>query len=348
MDKNIGEIFNRLKEESDGNINWTLALDSYILKVLPIESLDLIWVISSEKQVFLIDKNNGKIIMQFDNIADLIFSALVHPITQQLFIGSSNGVFILDFDGTIKQLVSEHGWFEHLSISNDGAIFFVSKGKTLYILKQKNNSYQLVKKDTSFRSSISNIIFSHDSFLVSNYGSIREYTMSDLKNHTIYECKTSILSTSWSPDMKYIVASTQENAFHFWSYPFEHGKDFIVNGYQSKITSMIWSNNATELVVNNFEDIHIWDFSEGSPTSKGPLTLRCGFGKIIDIYYKKKLLVAATEKGFIFCFIPNSSERFTQIQSVDGEITCILINEDESKLFVGTKSGNLYSLNIKK
>jgi hypothetical protein len=72
--------------------------------------------------------------------------------------------------------------------------------------------------------------------------------------------------------------------------------------------------------------------------------LRCGFGKIVDIQFERNLLIAATEKGFIFYFIPDTSERFVSIQSLDGEITCISISEDESELYVGTKVGKIYAL----
>jgi WD40 repeat protein len=342
MDEKLDKIFNRLKEESDENINWSIALDGYILKIIPIESADLIWVIASEENVFLIDTNTGEIFKQFKNIAELVFSAVIHPLSQNLFIATSNGVHELNSNGELKTLIAEEAWFEHISISHDGSILFAAKGKTLYVLE--NN--ELVIKDSSFNSTISDILFSHNAFLVSNYGGVREYTVGDLQNFKVFEWKTSLLSTSWSPDKKYIVAGTQENAIHFWHYPFEADKDFQISGYQSKVTKMIWSKDATRFVVNSFEDVNIWDFSDGPPTGKSPMTLRCGFGKIVDIQYKRNLLVAATEKGFIFYFIPDTSERFVYIQSLDCEITCISINEDESELFVGTKSGKLYAIEI--
>lgn len=346
MDNNTEKILNRLKKESDESINWTLCLDCYILKIIPVESSELIWVIASEEQVFLVDTSKGEIIKQFDNIAELIFSAVVHPLSHNLLIGTSHGVFTLSIEGEIKPLISEDGWFEHISIGKDGSILFVAKGKTLYILEQKNQIYTLVKKDSSFNSTISDILFNHDAFLVSNYGGVREYKIEDLKNFTLFEWKTSLLTTSWSPDKKYIAAGTQENAIHFWPYPFEKEQDFQIGGFQNKVTKMIWTKDAFQFAVNGYEDVHIWDFSEGPPTGKKPLTLHCGFGKIIDIHYSGNILVAATETGFIFYFVPDTHERFVLIQSADGEITCISMKEDESELFVGTRSGNLYSFEI--
>ena len=346
MDKKTEKILNRLAEDSDENINWTLELDCYILKVLPFKSSNLIWVIASEEHVFLVDSEKGKIINKFSNIAELIFSAVIHTESKDLLIGTSNGVLILSVEGEINTIISEDGWFEHIAISEDGSILFAAKGKTLYTYQQNNNLFELVEKDDSFTSTISDILYSHNAFLVSNYGGIREYSTGDIKKYNLFEWKTSLLSTSWSPDKKYIVAGTQENAIHFWPYPLESGEDFQISGYQSKVTKMIWSKDATQFVVNSFEDVHIWDFSDGPPTGKSPITLRCGFGKIADIQFERNLLVAATEKGFIFYFIPDTTERFVSIQSLDGEITCISISEDQSELYVGTKAGQLYALEI--
>jgi WD40 repeat protein len=300
----------------------------------------------SEGNVFLVEAKKGEIIRQFDNIAELIFSSVIHPQSNNLFVGTSTGVFSISMEGEIIHVISEDGWFEHITISKDGSILFVAKGKTMYILKQNNNIYELVKKDDSFNSTISDILYSHNAFLVSNYGGVREYRTEDLNNFNVFEWKTSLLSTSWSPDKKYIVAGTQENAIHFWPYPLESGKDFQINGYQSKVIKMIWSKDSNQFVVNSFEDVHIWDFSDGPPAGKSPITLRCGFGKIVDIYYRKSFLIAASEKGFIFYFIPDISERFITIQSIGSEITSISISDDENELYVGTKKGLLYSFEI--
>ena len=346
MESNTDKIFSRLKEESEENINWTLGLDGFILKIIPIPASKMIWVISSENSVHLLNSANGKILNKHENIAEIIFSAVIHPKTNELFIATSNGVFALSLQGNTLPLIEEKNWFEHIAINTDGTIIFTANGKTLYILQQKENEYQLTHKDNSFNSTISDIIFNIDSFLVSNYGGVREYNTNDLENHSLFEWKTSLLTTSWSPDRKYIAAGTQENCIHFWPYPFEEEKDFQISGYPSKVTKIIWANKATEFVVNCSEDVQIWDFSNGPPTGKMPTTLKCGFGKITDIVYKGHLLVAASERGFIIYFLPAYSEKFIKIHSVDNDISCISMNEEESELYVGTKSGELYSFDI--
>jgi WD40 repeat protein len=335
-----------MKEEYDENISWTVGLNGYILKIIPILQSEMMWVISSEENVFLVDTKNGKTINLFKNLGEFIFSAVIHPTSNELFVTSSKGVLSLSTQGAIIPLIEEKNWFEHIAISDDGSIIFAANGKTLYILEYEENRYHLVSQDSSFSSTISDIIFNIDSFLVSNYGGVREYKAKDFQNYQVYEWKTSLLITSWSPDKKYIAAGTQENAIHFWPYPFKEENDFQISGYPAKVTKIIWANNATEFVVNCSEDVHIWDFSNGPPTGKMPITLQCGFGKIADIVYKGNLLIAASEAGFIFYFIPSNAETFLQMHSVENDITCISMNEVESELYVGTKAGQLYCLEI--
>lgn len=346
MDSNINKIFSRLSDESNESLNWALDLDGFILKIISIPTSGLIWVVTSEEKVFLVNTKKGEISKTFENIADLIFSAIIHPKTNDLIVVSSNGIFLLTLQGNVTTIIKENNWFEHIAISDDGLVVFAAKGKTLYIFEENTDGYQLVNQDNSFQSTISDIIFNVDAFLVSNYGGVREYKTKDFDNYNLFEWKTSLLTTSWSPNKKYIAAGTQENAIHFWPYPFEEEKDFQISGYPSKVSKIIWANNATEFVVNCAEDVHIWDFSNGPPTGKKPKTLKCGFGKIADIDYKGNLLVAASEKGFIFYFLPSHAERFIQMHSVDQEISCITMKEDESELYVGSKSGNLYNFEI--
>lgn len=346
MSSNSDKILNRLEDESKQDINWVLNLDCFILKIITIPLTEIAWVVASEEIVYLVNTKKGEIINKFENISELIFSAVIHPKTNDLLISTSSGVFILSTQGIILNLINEIGWFEHLTISKEGNIVFAAKGRTLYILEIKDNSYEVLSKDASFNSTISDIIFNDDSFLVSNYGSVRQYKTQNLEDYQAFEWKTSLLTISWSPDKKYIAAGTQENGIHFWPYPFEKETDFQINGYRSKVHKIIWENNATEFIVNCYEDVHIWDFSDGPPMGKSPITLKCGFGKITDINYKGNVLVAASEKGFIFYFLPANSEKLIQIHSVESEISCISMNKNENELYVGSKSGELYCFAI--
>lgn len=332
----------QLVDDSKGNLKWRLNLDCFILKIITIPSSTLIWVIGSEENVFLVDSDTATVVKKFDSIAEIIFSAVIQPKTSALILCTSSGVRLLTIDGDVVVLLEEEDWFEHLAISSNGKFLLASKGKTLYTFKQKNESYELVGRDSSFTSTISHIIFNIDSFLISNYGGVREYSVSNLEEYTLFEWKTSLLNISWSPNKEYIAAGTQENAIHFWPYPLQKEKDFQMGGYPLKVDTILWSEDSKQFIVNGAEDVHIWDFSDGPPFGKSPRILGCSYGKIIDIVYDGNLLVAASEEGVVFCFIPDDSDHFVNIEAVDSEITCLSMVDNGSKIYVGSKGGDLY------
>ena len=342
IDSKVDEAVKQLIDDSKESLNWSLNLDCFILKIIAIPSSKLIWVVGSEDKVFLIDGETAKIVKKFENLSDIIFSAVIHPKTCDLILSTSSGIQLLTFEGKSFFLVEEEDWFEHIAISSDGRFILVSKGKTLYSLEQKDEKYQLIAKDNSFTSTISDVIFNIDSFLISNYGGVREYAVSNLKEYTLFEWKTSLLNISRSPNKKYIAAGTQENAIHFWPYPLKKDDDFQMGGYHSKVDTILWSEDSEKFLVNGLEDVHIWDFSDGPPYGKSPRIFGCGYGKIIDFIFNGNLLVAASEEGVVFYFSPDDSDQFVNIQAVDAEITCMSFAGIGRNVYVGSKSGNLY------
>lgn len=341
-EQSFEESIKLVRQESQKDLEWHLDLGCYILKIIPIPLSKLLWVIASEDNVFLIDTEKHEVKLEFKSVAEIIFSAEIHPKSSALLIGSSRGIHQLKLDGKVVDLLIEDNWFEHLAISDDGSVLHVSKGKTLYIFQEKNEEYELIKKDTNFNSTISGVIFNVDSFLVSSYGGVRRIAATNFDDNDFFEWKTSLTAISWSPDKKYIAAGTQENHIHFWPYPIEDGKDFQMGGYPSKVSKLHWTNDGKEFIVNSKNDVHIWDFSSGPPLGKMPTALACGIGKIKDFVYRYKTLVAISDEGMIFYFSPKESNTFFLVHSLEDSLSCVNINEEEEEVYIGSKSGTLY------
>lgn len=332
----------RLIEASKDKIKWTLSLDSFILKIISIPASKMIWVVGSEGEVFLVNTELAAVSNKYESIAEIIFSAVIHPKTSDLIVSTSEGIRILTLGGDVISLIDEDEWFEHLEISEDGNLLFVSAGKSLCVFVHKDGVFELMNRDESFDSTISDIVFNAGSFLVSNYGGVREYKSKDLINFNLFKWKTSLLNISWSPNKKYIATGTQENAIHFWPYPLQKGKDFLMGGYPSKVNLTLWSSDSKEFVVNGYDDVIIWDFSQGPPVGKKPRFFDCGNGKITDILYNDELLVAGNNKGIITYFFPANSHEPAKIHAVAGTITCLNLASDGIELYVGAADGKLY------
>ncbi len=342
MESDIDDTVRSLIKDSKKDLQWELNLDCFILRIISIPHSTLIWVVGGEEHVFLVDAKKARIVKKYEHVGEIIFSSVLHPKTSDLILSSSNGVSMLTIGGEHVWLLKEDRWFEHLAISTTGEFLLVSKGKTLCIFQEDEQRYQLINQDSTFKSTISDLIFHIDAFLISNYGGVREYDVSDLKNYKVFEWKTSLLNISWSPNKQYIAAGTQENAIHFWPYPLQKGQDFQMGGYPTKAHLILWSEDSTKFIVNGLEELHCWDFSQGPPTGKSPRTFVCGFGKITEILYNESLLVAASEQGVICYFKPSQSDQVGQIHAVDDQISCVSFADDESALYVGSKSGVVY------
>lgn len=341
-EESLDESIQEIRKDTQKELEWSLDLDCYILKIIPIPSSKLIWVVGSEENIFLVDTGNAEIKTEFKNLAEIIFSAEIHPKTSAILLSTSSGVHQVTLDGKVVELFHEESWFEHMAVSDDGSVLLVSKGKLLYFFQEIEEEYKLVSHVENFNSTISGIIFNVDSFLVSGYGGVRKINALNFNDASFFEWKTSLTGLSWSPDKKYIAAGTQENSIHFWQYPLEEEKDFQIGGYPSKVSKLIWSKDGKEFVVNSKNDVHIWDFSNGAPVGKMPTALACGIGKIKDIVYRDNMLVAISDEGIIFYFLPAESKEFIHIHSLDDNLSCVSLSESEDEVYVGSKTGVLY------
>ena len=220
-EESLDESIQEIRKDTQKELEWSLDLDCYILKIIPVPSSKLIWVVGSEENIFLVDTGNAEIKTEFKNLAEIIFSAEIHPKTSAILLSTSSGVQQVTLDGKVVELFHEESWFEHLAVSDDGSVLLVSKGKLLYFFQEIEEEYKLVSHVENFNSTISGIIFNVDSFLVSGYGGVRKINALNFNDASFFEWKTSLTGLSWSPDKKYIAAGTQENSIHFWQYPLE-------------------------------------------------------------------------------------------------------------------------------
>lgn len=339
LDSMMQKILTNTKEE----ILWKMSLDCYVLKIISIPQTNFIWVIGSEGSLFLIESQTQSILHKFENLADTLFSVAYSRNTNEMILGTSNGVIKINTEGEMLYIIQNKKWYEHVCLSEDSQVLFVSEGKKLLVLEKQGLAY-IIKSEWALPSTISDILFNKDAFLVSCYGEVRVFKLNQRESFETLEWKTSLLNTSWSPNKKYIACSTQENSIHFWPYPFKKHSNFQISGYQNKVTKMLWSNDSTEFIANCYEDVQIWNFKDGPPTGKKPNILECGLGKIIDIHYQNHVLIALSEMGFIFYFKPKTQKKFFQIQGLGEEPTCLEMNHSLNQIYIGTKSGQLFAL----
>ena len=106
---------------------------------------------------------------------------------------------------------------------------------------------------------------------ISGYGGITIHNVSDPKGKPInLKRKGSILSLSWSPDGKYIVAGCQDNTVHLWR--FRSRDDAQMSGFAYKPLQLKWCDRGKKLLTGGTSDLVIWPFDKKGPEGRAPET----------------------------------------------------------------------------
>jgi WD40 repeat protein len=326
--------------------NWKVDCEDFILDIISYKDTNELFSISSNGSIYLLNRETGDVLKQVNLPVDIVFFADKNLVNEIIIVGTDKGFFSIDQKLNLKHFHKSNSWAEKGKWNEKGDVFFGSIGKKLFIFSLLNDDFELVKEDTSFESSISAIICKDNSFIVSSYGGVRLYSVDNQLSYQNFPWKTSLLELSWSPDKKYISSGTQENAVHFWPFPFKEEQDFEISGYESKITHLCWSENSNYLAINGGEDVCIWPFIEGPPFGLKPQVLNGGKGKVTTLYYKTETVIAGTEQGYILSFFPSKSSNPFNLNKVTGEITFIYVDENKYEFFVGTKQGHIYAFDI--
>ena len=84
-------------------------------------------------------------------------------------------------------------------------------------------------------------------------------------------CKGSHGTVAFSPDVKYLVTSMQENALHGWR--LRDKGDMAMSGYPSKVGSFAWVGNAPYLATSGADEAICWPFDgRDGPSGRPPAT----------------------------------------------------------------------------
>lgn len=327
-------------------INWEATTGDYIFSIINFDKPRYLLVFDTSAGVTILQSYNGKVLQKIQLEANMAFFAEKNKDENTVIIGTDKGLFKIEVTTfEVVHFLKNNSWFEKGTWGNN--YFLTSSGKSLWVYELIDQQLVLLKKDDTFNSTISGIVFNKGSFLVSNYGEIRAYEIN--KGFELFESypwQTSLLTLAWSPNKKYISSGTQEKSVHFWEYPFVENADFEISGFPRKITQICWSDDSQLLALNAEDDVHIWSFKKGPPLNSSPQTLTGGLGNITKMYFKKELLLAASKDGFIFAFTPRLRSKFINIKAIDGEITEMCVDDKEETLFVGTAEGNVFSFDI--
>ena len=106
---------------------------------------------------------------------------------------------------------------------------------------------------------------------VAGYGGVSIHNAQDpTEKPILLKRKGSLLSLSWSPDGKYILAGCQDNAVALWR--FRTQQNAQMSGFDYKPLQLTWLNRGKKLITGGTKELVIWPFDKKGPEGRSPET----------------------------------------------------------------------------
>jgi WD40 repeat protein len=262
-----------------------------------------------------------------------------------------NVVFLSSQDSTWKllelpglSLIAEgktNAWIEQAHWSPDGQHLVFSYGKTLEL---RNRKGELMHTYSEHESTLTGLCWRYDSkaFATCCYGSLSIYEIHAQAKRKL-PWKTSLISLEWSPDGKFIIAGTQDNAVHIWNAPFRENNDSEMSGYPAKVKCLSFDSKSKFLATNCLSDVVLWKFSGKPPHGQKPVELKGHASPIRQLKFQPngKLLITGDALGFLLFWIPDLKRELYSGARLKGEISAIQWSNNTLYVAAATSEGEI-------
>ncbi len=238
-------------------------------------------VINIHSDVLVVDANTGTPVASWTAHDDGALALAWHPKLPVFASRCQNGLVKLweiDSQHSIKQVSeialqseSDNPWIEFIKWRRDGKQLAIASGNIVRLCSPQGE----VETSFPFPGGTVGAMAWHPkgSLLgIAGYGGILIYNSLDpIAKPIELKWKGSLLSLSWSPDGKFIVAGCQDNTAHVWSVRTK--KDSLMSGFNYKPLQLTWSNGGKRLLTGGTKDLVIWSFNrkgaeEGAPVER--------------------------------------------------------------------------------
>lgn len=231
-------------------------------------------------------------------------------------------------------------WAEQAVWAPDGASAAISGGKQVIVLRPDGS---VLHRLSPLPSTVSGIVWRADAreLAASAYGRIQIWDAASGQPKEPLLWKTSLISISWSPDQRWIVAGTQEQSVQIWEMPFRPGNELAMSGYPGKVRSLAWHYSSRYLATDGGPEIMVWDCGGRGPAGSTPRILEGHQARVSALTYQKSghLLASGSEDGRVLLWnAGKSTSPLCQIRMPDG-ITSLDWSPDGLSLAMGCRSG---------
>jgi WD40 repeat protein len=145
----------------------------------------------------------------------------------------------------------------------------------------------------------------------------------------------------WSPDGRWLVAGTQDNAVHLWV-PAED-LELHMSGYETKVKELSFSADSRWLATGGGRDVCVWDCTGAGPEGREPQLLpQVARTTAVAFQHRGELLATASADGVFTLWAPARKNPMVAEIRMPAPGTKFAWRADDALLAVGTEQGAIY------
>ena len=177
--------------------------------------------------------------------------------------------------------------------------------------------------------------------LTSAYGKLDIWNGLTVKKIKSLEWKGALWNCCWSPDGRWVVGGSQENAVHVWNA--QTAEHLHMPGYQAKIKALDWSSDSKWLATGNGIDVLLWDCSGKGPDGRQPWMVGVHSEPVTELKFQHGgyLLAAGGRDGKVVLWKAGGSEEPLAVYMGEDEVGALRWSPDDKLLAVGTAAGDV-------
>lgn len=329
---------------TDEMLLYQTELDDFVKGLGWAADHSVLYAASAKGTFYIFKPEQDKTLFQTKAHTNGINTLAVSPTEAKVVTGGQDNTAKL-WSGTTGALIKEiptTAWVESVAWAPDGNFFCLSAGKAFRLFDREGNE---VGESNPHDSTVAAIAWRSDSkkLISASYGGVRVYDLAKPGEYEQLIWKNSLISLTWSPDHRFILAGTQDNSIHVWKMDSADRTDMAMHGYASKARVFAWDESGKKVATNCGLDIVIWDTSgKNGPENTKPNVVDAHSAKVTCLAYQpgENLLTSGDESGRVYFWISSKGKfQFMTGCRLEGAIAQMSWNKKGSLLAVGTAEG---------
>lgn len=325
------------------SVDWTTDLADYVHSVSWSLDRQSLAAATASGTIALLEGATGRTKIIWPGHAGGTFRATFSPAGERLAsVGQDGHVRFWEpgHEASLAAVAVGKNWVEHLAWAPDGSALAVAAGRQVLVL---NPEGKIAHSLPPLPSTVSALTWRSDSreLAASAYGLVQRWDALSGEPREALRWKTSLISLSWSPDRRWLVAGTQEQSIQIWELPFRPGEELAMSGYPAKVKGLAWHYSSRYLVSDGGSEIMVWDCGGRGPAGTTPRILEGHAERVNAVAYQRAghlLASGADDGGVLLWNAGKSSSPLTQMR-MSGAVSCLDWSRDDQVLAVGCRTG---------